>query len=160
MSDQASDGAAPLEERVLIVDDEREIRQMLSRQLTHEGVQVRTVGSGAEALETMAKWRAGVVVTDMTMPGMNGVELLRMLRERYPETRAIIMTGRAHEASVVQAMQLGADACALKPLVDLDDFVRLVRHSQAVLAHWVTVLDTVRVRARSLRDDPSGPTFT
>ncbi|MDD9942934.1 MAG: response regulator [Myxococcales bacterium] len=144
-----------LQSRILVVDDEQEIRALLTRHLAYEGLKVTAAASGKEALEVMEEGPAHVVATDITMPRMNGLKLMEVLRERYPATRIVAMTGRTSEETIRACMQRGADACVLKPLVDMDEFVRTVRHSLAIHAHWEAILATVQERARSIGERPS-----
>lgn len=143
------------QQRILIVDDEREIRDMLERHLRYEGLETRTASNGTEALQILQGWPASVVATDITMPRMNGLKLLERIRSEYPGTRVVVMTGRTNEESILASMRGGADACVLKPLVDLQEFVRAIRHSLAILAHWDSILSTVRERAKHIEGLPT-----
>ena len=140
--------------RILVVDDEREIRDLLKRHLSYEGFEVETVAGGHEALDALRKHPARVLVTDITMPQMNGLELIDRVKDAFPHIRIVVMTGRTNEDTITSCMRSGAGACVLKPLVDMKAFVRTVRHSVAMYDHWEAVLATVRDRARSIGKPP------
>lgn len=83
--------------RVLLVEDEAIVRKSLVRQLKHFGLDVLAVGSGAEALVAVEVQVPDLVLSDLTMPGMDGLALARRLRERYPALRMVIMSGNVPE---------------------------------------------------------------
>ncbi len=80
---------------LLVVDDEAPIRDVVSRRFAQEGFEVVTASSGAEALEFAKTRRFDLVLTDIVMPGMDGLELAHLLRERHPDLDVILMTGFA-----------------------------------------------------------------
>lgn len=100
---------APLD--VLIVEDDRNAREALAALLREEGHRVQVAGDGTEALARIQVSRPDLIITDINMPGMNGLELLRCLPCGVP---AIAMT--AFEDVGATAMDLGALACLSKPL--------------------------------------------
>jgi DNA-binding NtrC family response regulator len=94
--------------RILVVDDEESMCQYLSILLGKEGYEVLTANSGAEALQTLESSPCDVVMTDIQMPGMDGIQLLKGVRAVDPETPVIIMTAYASEQSAIDAVNLGA----------------------------------------------------
>ncbi len=80
---------------LLIVDDEENVRRALARALREEGCSIRFAGSGVEALELLEKEPADMVLSDHLMPRMTGLELMREVHQRYPNTLRIILTGYA-----------------------------------------------------------------
>ena len=93
---------------VLIVDDDPANRDLLAQQLAGLGDAIIAAGDGRAALEKLALGFAGVVVTDLKMPRMDGLELLRHTRERDPDIPIIIVTGHGDIAMAVQAIRDGA----------------------------------------------------
>jgi len=102
-------------ERILIVDDEEGMRRLLSRVLTREGYETSTVGSGADAMRMVAGERFDLVVTDIKMPEMDGLELLQELREYEPSLPVIVMTAYGTIENAVQALRSGAYDYIAKP---------------------------------------------
>ncbi|MEM9743728.1 MAG: EAL domain-containing protein [Pseudomonadota bacterium] len=93
---------------VLLVDDEPSIVNALRRALRTEGYELRTAASGQEALAVLASQSVDVVVSDYRMPGMTGTELLSAVRQRYPETVRLMLTGEADMQAVIEAINEGA----------------------------------------------------
>jgi len=94
--------------RILVVDDEESMCQYLSILLTKEGYEVQTANSGAEALRAIETAPVDLVMTDIQMPGMDGIQLLKGVRAVDPATPVIIMTAYASEQSAIDAVNLGA----------------------------------------------------
>jgi diguanylate cyclase (GGDEF)-like protein len=106
--------------RILVVDDEDTIRGILSRVLGQEGYQVTVAESGEEALEIFGKDPHPLVLTDIRMGGMSGMELLTEIRGINSETHVIIMTSYATLETAIQALRSGAYDYLVKPFEDLD----------------------------------------
>lgn len=100
---------------VLVVDDEGAIRYSVSKTLQRVGYTVSEAASGEEALEAMKKDRYDVVLTDIRMPGLTGVELLKRIKEVAPDAIVILMTGYASLGTAVEALRLGAHDYLIKP---------------------------------------------
>jgi two-component system, OmpR family, response regulator ResD len=99
---------------ILIVDDEPMVRDVLTRYLEHEGFTVRTAEDGPEALELAASAAPDLVVLDLMLPGLDGLEVLRRLRERGP-TPVVLLTAKGGEIDRVVGLELGADDYVAKP---------------------------------------------
>jgi two-component system KDP operon response regulator KdpE len=100
--------------RVLVVDDEAEIRRALRTGLEYREFDVRGVASGEEALQEASSWRPDVVLLDLGLPGLDGFETLRRLRERS-RAAVIVISVMPGESDKVRALQLGADDYLVKP---------------------------------------------
>jgi two-component system, NtrC family, response regulator HydG len=109
----------PQEVRVLVVDDEQNARGGLEKLLKQEGYHVGTAESGQRALEVAVELSPDVVVTDLKMPGIDGIELLRRLREQDPELPVIVVTAFGDVHNAVEAMRAGAENYLTKP-IDFD----------------------------------------
>ncbi len=101
--------------RVLVVDDDRLIRE-IARDALAEAVRVEACSSGAEALAALAEEPADLVLSDLTMPGMTGLELLERVRRVHPGTDFVLVTGHGSVESAVQALRMGAADYLLKPV--------------------------------------------
>lgn len=101
--------------RILVVDDEGAIRYSVTKTLQRVGYRVDAVASGEEAKEILANYDFEVVLTDIRMPGMSGVELLAHIRENYPDVSVILMTGYASLSTAVESLRLGAHDYLVKP---------------------------------------------
>ena len=104
--------------RVLVVDDEPGILDVILQffQLTDSSIEVQTFTDSCKALQAFEKQPFPVVITDVNMPGMNGLELLRRVREIHPATRVIIITGLGEKEHTFEALRLGASDFLEKPL--------------------------------------------
>jgi two-component system response regulator PilR (NtrC family) len=122
-------------ERILVVDDEQLIRESLVFVLQREGYDVDEAHHGVEALERMAQRPFDVVITDIEMPEMKGMELLEQISLRYPESFTIIITAFASIETAVEALRKGAYDYIIKP-IDFDDLLirlrRLFDHRRLV----------------------------
>ena len=101
-------------QRILIVDDEPQITRVLRRSLTANGYDVRTAADGRSALETFGDWPPDLVITDLAMPNMAGLEMCRQLR-RHSQVPIIVLSVRGEERTKVEALDAGADDYVTKP---------------------------------------------
>ncbi|HET9580654.1 MAG TPA: nitrogen regulation protein NR(I) [Usitatibacter sp.] len=113
---------------VWIIDDDRSIRWVFEKALDREGIPYRTFGTAQEALDRLSTERPQVVVSDIRMPGLSGLEFMQQLKERLPSTPVIIMTAYSDLESAVAAFQGGAFEYLPKPF-DVDHAVELVRRA-------------------------------
>ncbi|MGD2123410.1 MAG: sigma-54 dependent transcriptional regulator [Gemmatimonadota bacterium] len=111
--------------RILIVDDDPDIRESLPGGLSATDAEIATAKDGEEALARVASEPPDIVLTDVRMPGIDGLELLRLLRERAPSVDIILMTAYDDMPTVVAGMREGARDFLVKPL-DLHDLRRVV----------------------------------
>ncbi|HWP36125.1 MAG TPA: sigma-54 dependent transcriptional regulator [Gemmatimonadales bacterium] len=116
--------------RVLVVDDEKGVREALRQLLEYEGVEVRTVASGAEALATYAEFHPHLVLLDVKMAGMDGLETLARLREQDPAAHVVMISGHGTIQTAVEATQRGAYDFLEKPL-DTDRILLTLRRTFA-----------------------------
>lgn len=101
--------------RILLVDDEKDFVEMLSLRLEEIGEKVDGAYSGRECLEKLGKAVIDVVILDMKMPGMDGIETLQEIKKRFPLVEVIMLTGHGTTETAVQGMKLGAYDYLLKP---------------------------------------------
>jgi DNA-binding NtrC family response regulator len=100
---------------ILLVDDEDDILMVLGEFLSREGFKVLTANSGEKALAKIKEYPVNLVLLDMAMPGMNGIDTLKELRKIRPETAVIMITAYRDAEKVVEAFRLGAYDCIFKP---------------------------------------------
>lgn len=111
---------------ILVVDDELGYRDMLQMDLTGQGFNVFTAGGGLEALEILKKKKIDLVVTDMKMPDMDGLDTVIAIKKNHPGIPIILMTGYAVEDRVQTALQLKATACLKKPF-DIEELAAVIQ---------------------------------
>lgn len=111
--------------RVLIVDDELDFVEMFSLRLQETGETVFTAHSGRECLDVLKEERIDVVVLDIKMPGMDGLETLRAIKKRHPLVEVILLTGHGTIETAVMGMKLGAFDYLLKPAEPLEVSAKL-----------------------------------
>ncbi len=100
---------------ILVVDDEKNIRLTMSQSLEPLEIPVRTAVNGEEALQKLREGPFGLVFLDLRMPGIDGMEVLRQIKDDWPKTRVIIITAHGTIESAVEAMKLGAVDFIQKP---------------------------------------------
>jgi DNA-binding NtrC family response regulator len=133
--------------RVLVVDDEPAIRFSLSELLGSDGHEVREAEHAPAALTLLEDWRADLVLSDLSMPAMTGLQLLEEVRARHPETAFVLLTAYGDERTAVQALKLGAYDYIPKPF-DNDEIRATVARAREMLA--------LRTENRRLREELSG----
>lgn len=112
-------------QRILIVDDEPQITRVLRRSLTTHGYDVRVASDGESALQTFGDWSPDLVVTDLSMPNMDGLHLCRNLRA-VSQLPIIVLSVRGEERTKVQALDAGADDYVTKPF-GMDELLARIR---------------------------------
>lgn len=133
--------------RVLVVDDEAVLAELLGAALRHQGWETRTAGNGWEALDAAREFTPDVVVLDIQMPGLDGMETLERLRKTSPHLPVLFLTARDAVADRVAGLRAGADDYVTKPF-DLDEVVaridallRRAGMSAQTVSHVLTVGD-------------------
>jgi len=104
-----------LKPKVLVVDDEEDFLETIVKRLLLRGIDAIGVDGGKEALRILQEQSFDVVILDVRMPGMDGIETLRQLKKRTPLTEVIMLTGHGSVESGLQGMQLGAFDYVIKP---------------------------------------------
>ena len=102
--------------RILIVDDDETVRWSYLRSLQGISCNIATAGNGEEALETMEQNPFDVVLLDMRMPGQDGLSVLRTIKQKWPESEVVIITGYPTVDSAKEAVRLGACDYVAKPV--------------------------------------------
>jgi two-component system, OmpR family, response regulator ResD len=138
---------------VLVVDDEPTISEIVSRYLERAGYDTRIAADGLAAVEAVAELTPDVIVLDLMLPGIDGLEVMRRVRERHHRTSAIILlTAKGDESDRVLGLRLGADDYVVKPFSPAE----LVARVDAILRRVDTVRqDEPPLRFDALEIDPS-----
>ncbi len=114
--------------KVLIVDDEADFLETIVKRLRARDIDVSGVESGYRALEALDSSPPDVIILDVKMPGMDGIETLREIKKKKPLTEVIMLTGHASVETGIQGMQLGAFDYLMKPIA-LDELLEKVRQA-------------------------------
>lgn len=125
--------------QILVIDDEAVVRRSFARALTEEHCEVEQAGNGAAGLRALERKAYDVVLLDLRMPGMDGIEVLGRIKSRWPKTEVIVITGYPALDTAKQAVRLGAYDYLAKP-VDCDEVAHATRHA-IEHKHWA--LDAV-----------------
>jgi len=123
--------------RVLVVEDQRDLASLLAHNLKQEGLDVRTVEDGREALPAVRSWRPDLVILDLMLPGLDGFEVLRGIRGNGHEIPVLILSARGEEQDKIRGFRLDADQYVTKPfsLVELLERVHaLLRRATRTVA--------------------------
>lgn len=104
---------------VLIIEDEAHLRRTVAAYLEDSGYVIHQAGNGREGIERFRQLRPDVVLTDLRMPEMNGIEVIRWLKQNSPGTPVIVITGTGDETAPAAVMADGAKMCLNKPINDL-----------------------------------------
>ena len=114
--------------RVLIVDDEPDFLETILKRLKRRKIDATGVSSGKAALDLLEKQPFDVVILDVRMPGMDGIETLKEMKKRRPLMEVIMLTGHASVEAGMQGMQLGAFDFVIKP-ADIDELLEKIRQA-------------------------------
>ena len=117
-------------EKVLIIDDEQEFTKALAERMTNRGMTVSTSSSAIEGLKAVDEKSFDVVVLDLQMPEMDGLETLKILKNKKPELQVILLTGYATVKKGIEAMKLGAMDLLEKP-ADVTTLTEKIKKAQA-----------------------------
>jgi|Deesub1362A_J573_1020465.scaffolds.fasta_scaffold00093_112 DNA-binding NtrC family response regulator len=143
--------------KVLIAEDEEITRKHLLRALQNEGYEVEGTGNGLDALEKVEKDSYDVLIADIKMPGMDGIELLSRVKKIAPETEVIVITGFGSINSAVEAMKKGASDYVPKPF-DLDELIlkvnkvydqRILKRENIALKTFLNIQKDISIIAES-----------
>ena len=115
-------------EKILLVDDEADFLEALSERMRTRGMDVTTSASAQEALEAVEKGAFDAVVLDLMMPGVDGLEALRILKEKDPKLQVILLTGHATVEKGIEAMKRGALDLLEKP-TDIETLTQKIKEA-------------------------------
>ncbi len=116
--------------RVLIVDDEEDFTAALSERMRTRGLTVETASNGTEALKKVQEGTYDAIILDLVMPGIDGIETLKRIREKKPEIQVILLTGQASIEKGVESVKLGALDFVEKP-ADFSSLLEKIKDAKA-----------------------------
>jgi DNA-binding NtrC family response regulator len=117
-------------EKVLLVDDEKDFLETLADRMRNRGMTVDTSTSAIDALKKIDTESYDAIILDLMMPGMDGLEALKLVKERRPELQVILLTGFGTLEKGIEAMKLGATDFVEKP-ADLETLTQKIKNAQA-----------------------------
>jgi CheY-like chemotaxis protein len=126
--------------RVLVVDDDPVMLETLKRLVERIGLPVDVAASGSEAVEMFRQNNYLIVVSDIVMPEMDGIELLTKVKELSPPTRFIMMTGYMKMENILKCLRRGADSCVIKESKNFDKMEKALRRSAEMIQEWRDLL--------------------
>jgi DNA-binding NtrC family response regulator len=115
------------EKRILVVDDDQIVRNNFKAILELEGYNVDTAETGKEAIEKSNAGFYNLALIDIRLPDMEGTKLLTELRETTPKMRKVIVTGYASQSNAIEAVNKGADAYIIKPILDMNTLLNTIK---------------------------------
>lgn len=121
----------PQGKKILLVEDEDFVRELYTRQLTKAGFQVKTAVDGQSGLDTLNKEQFDLLLLDIMLPGMNGLQLLREFKTQNPNSKmiTILLTNLGQEAVIKEGFELGAQAYLIKASYTPDQVVNEVKNA-------------------------------
>jgi two-component system KDP operon response regulator KdpE len=128
-------------DRILVIDDEPQITRVLRASLSAQGYDVRTANDPEEGLQVFRDWLPDLIVTDLMMPGMSGVDVTRAVRTRAA-TPVVILSVRDHERSKVEALDAGADDYVTKPFSIQELLARIRAHLRRAPERTAAAIET------------------
>jgi two-component system OmpR family response regulator len=117
--------------RVLVVDDEEEFVSTLVERLELRAIDAEGVTRGVDALELLREREFDVILLDVKMPGIGGLEVIRRIKQDHPKTQVILLTGHGSVESHQEGMSAGAFEYVMKP-VDIEDLIRLCKRAASL----------------------------
>jgi DNA-binding NtrC family response regulator len=123
-------GGFSMTEKVLLVDDEKDFLETLAERMRNRGMAVDTSSSAMDALKKIDTESYDAIILDLKMPGMDGLEALKLVKERRPELQVILLTGFGTLEKGIEAMKLGATDFVEKP-ADLETLTQKIKNAQA-----------------------------
>ena len=103
------------QKRILVVDDDPGIRDYLEALFTRQGLSASSVATGEEVIEALESQETDLVILDLILPGINGLEVFKLVKERWPDLPILMLSGQGQARTIVEAMRLGAADFLRKP---------------------------------------------
>jgi YesN/AraC family two-component response regulator len=148
------------ENKILLVDDEEGIRKVLGISLADSGYEVLSAAEGAEALDIFRREQPGIVLTDIKMPGMDGIELLRRIKEKNPETEVIMISGHGDMDLAIRSLAHEATHFITKPIRNDDLEAALSRAGKRIESRqkqrdYERKMETLLAELTAEKDEPA-----
>ncbi len=136
---------------VLHVDDDAQVCRIVHRQLSLRGFEVTSIQDPKQVIDVLLKNECRVVICDIDMPDIDGLELLRQIKQHDGGVQVIMLTGLVTMTSVLRSLRLGAEACLFKPLTDVKPLEIALEDAFRKLNRWWDTLEELSSRRREER---------
>ncbi len=134
------------ERRILHVDDDPQMTRMIAARLQPQGYEVVSLNDPTEAIQSLLHNQYRVVLLDIDMPGVNGLDLLREIKAYDGGIQVIMLTGIVTLTTVLQSLRLGAEACFFKPLTETEPLLDSLAACFRKIDHWWASLEELSQR--------------
>ena len=125
-----------IEREILHIDDDPQVTRIIAKRLKPHGYQVTPLHDPTRAIDELIHKQWRVVLSDVDMPGINGLDLLRNIKAHDGGIQVIMLTGVVTMSSVLESLRLGAEACFFKPLSELEPLLEALEHSFHKIDRW------------------------
>ncbi len=129
--------------KLLVVDDEKEIRDSLALRYKMKGYETRVAENGEKALDILSEESINIMISDIKMPVMNGVKLMRQVRTEYPMVKVVMITGYVTLDNALACYRYGAHDVVFKPFEDLNELDESIEEIKIILTRWQKKLSTL-----------------
>ena len=133
---------------ILHVDDDPQVTRIIAQQLTKRGYEVTSVNDPALALRELNKSHQRIVLLDIDMPVINGLDLLRQIKAEHAGTQVIMVTGIVTLQAVQQSFRWGAESCIFKPIENLEPLVEAIERTFWKIDRWWDVVEYLSQESR------------
>jgi len=134
---------------ILHVDDDPQITRLIAKQLESHGYDVKSLNDPMETLNELIHGRRRVVLLDIDMPGLNGIELLHQIKEYDGGIQVVMLSGVVTVSNALQALRGGADACFFKPIDQIEPLVEALDAAFCKIDHWWEAMRELSHRKRT-----------
>jgi DNA-binding NtrC family response regulator len=134
--------------RILHVDDDPQFTQLVAAHLENYGYEMSAIHDPRQVIEDLPKLKERVMIFDLDMPHINGMELLKKVKSYDGSILVIMLTGIVTQATVIRSLRYGAEACFFKPLTDARPLAEAVSDSYRKLDRWWNTLDELVQRRK------------
>jgi len=134
--------------KILHVDDDVQVTRLVAKLLTDRGYEVTSLNDSTQAMEEVVRGRHQLVLLDIDMPAMDGMQLLRLIKGFDGGTQVIMLTGIVTMSTALQSLRWGAEACFFKPLTDVKPLLEGVELTFDKIDRWWKTLEDLTQRRR------------
>lgn len=131
---------------ILHIDDDPTLTRLVDHRLREFGFQVDALHDPTQAIDQLCRGKYQIALLDVDMPNMNGIQLLQRIKQFDGGIQVIMLTGVVSVTTVLETMQLGAEACFFKPLNDIQPLVTAIQDAQRKIHRWWNSLNDLKSR--------------
>jgi DNA-binding response OmpR family regulator len=144
--------ASGVNRTILHVDDDPQFTRIVAHQLRQRGYDVVSINDPQAALAELVRHGYRIVILDIDMPGVDGIELMRRIKEYDGGIQVIMLTGLVTLSSAMAAFRRGAEACFFKPLESIDELSRAIDATSEKIEHWWQALNNLTRQRRAVEN--------